>query len=597
MRYSILGALLFFVGWAFAGNVTEQQARRVAVAFFQSAPQTRVSESDLRLVRDSESTLTRSGGAAPAYYVFDNAAGGGFVIVSGDDVASPVLGYSFTEEFPEGNLPSNVQGWLDGLREEINAARRDGVEAEEAVTRAWQETRSGDVVVDMQTARWDQGDPYNLLCPMVSGQRTYTGCTATALAIIMRYHQWPERGVGTLPAYNTETFGISIPALELGHTYDWANMPLDYSSSSTTTQEEAVATLMRDCSVLLQSDYGTNATGGTGAYVDEVLKTVEYMGYDKAMRCEMRDSYTSGEWYELMQTELDNRRPVLYTGSNDEGGHAFVLDGYTTDNYYSVNWGWSGYYNGYFLLSALDPEGQGTGGSGSYNIGQVAVIGMQKDQGGEYVENIRFSPSNEIDGVVYNGFTIQGTVSQNTPFTFAAGLFTNMGAQSFTGEILFAVADKEGRIVEELETITLDDLDVYYGVYIREATLTVTVPIEKGYRLRAYFRSEKTPEWTLIRGNDEEGCVWEYILLDEYTIEQSTSFTYNKNDRKIYLTVSNGISVSLTDASGKDYDRVCRREGTSVTINAILLPAGTYTLTLQRGNEQKDLRFTIGAAQ
>ena len=134
MRYSILGALLFFVGWACAGNVTEQQARRVAVAFFQSAPQTRVSESDLRLVRDSESTLTRSGGAAPAYYVFDNAAGGGFVIVSGDDVASPVLGYSFTEEFPEGNLPSNVQGWLDGLREEINAARRDGVEAEEAVT-------------------------------------------------------------------------------------------------------------------------------------------------------------------------------------------------------------------------------------------------------------------------------------------------------------------------------------------------------------------------------------------------------------------------------------------------------------------------------
>ena len=128
--------LLFFVGWAFAGNVTEQQARRVAVAFFQSAPQTRVSESDLRLVRDSESSLTRSSGAAPAYYVFDNVSGGGFVIVAGDDVASPVLGYSFTEEFPEGTLPPNVQDWLDGLREEINAARRGGWEAEAAVTRA-----------------------------------------------------------------------------------------------------------------------------------------------------------------------------------------------------------------------------------------------------------------------------------------------------------------------------------------------------------------------------------------------------------------------------------------------------------------------------
>ena len=590
--------LLFFVGWAFAGNVTEQQARRVAVAFFQSAPQTRVSESDLRLVRDSEGTLTRSGSADPAYYVFDNASGGGFVIVSGDDVASPVLGYSFTEEFPQGTLSPNVQDWLDGLREEINAARRDGVLPEEAVTRAWQDTRSGDVVVDLETARWDQGDPYNQLCPIYSGQRTYTGCTATALAIIMRYHQWPEKGVGTLPAYITESFYIRIPALPLGHAYDWDNMPLDYGPRSTAEQEEAVATLMRDCGYMLESDYGTNASGGTGAYVDAVLRVAEYMGYDKAIRCEMRDSYTSGEWYDMMQAELDSRRPVLYTGSSEGGGHAFVLDGYTTDNYYSVNWGWSGYCNGYFLLSALDPEGQGAGGgSGSYNSGQVAVVGMQKDQGGEYVENIRFSP-NEIDGVMYNGFIIQGTVSQNTPFTFGAGLFTNMSAQSFTGEILFAVADKTGQIVEELAVTPLEEVEPFYGVYIElGASLTVTVPIEKGYRLCAYFRSEKTPEWTLIRGNDEEGCVWEYILLDEYTIEQSTSFTYNKNDRKIYLTVSNGINVSLADANGKDYDRVIRREGTSVTVNAILLPAGTYTLTLQRGSEQKDLRFTIGKAQ
>ena len=353
--------LLFFVGWAFAGNVTEQQARRVAVAFFQSAPLTRVSESDLRLVRDSESSLTRSSGAAPAYYVFDNVAGGGFVIVAGDDVASPVLGYSFTEEFPEGTLPPNVQDWLDGLREEINAARRGGWEAEAAVTRAWQNTRSGDVVVDLETARWDQGAPYNQLCPTSRNMRTLTGCTATALAIIMRYHQWPEKGMGTLPAYNTTTNGITIPALQLGHAYDWGNMPLDYGRNYTQDQAQAVATLMRDCGYLLMSDYGTDATS---AYVDKVLLLAEYMGYDKGITCEIRDTYSSAEWYEIMQNELDNRRPVLYSGANDEGGHAFVLDGYTTDNYYSVNWGWSGYCNGYFLLSALDPEGQGAGGSG-----------------------------------------------------------------------------------------------------------------------------------------------------------------------------------------------------------------------------------------
>ena len=588
--------LLFFVGWAFAGNVTEQQARRVAVAFFQSAPQTRVSESDLRLIRDSESSLTRSSGAAPAYYVFDNVAGGGFVIVAGDDVASPVLGYSFTEEFPEGTLPPNVQGWLDGLREEINAARRDGVLPEEAVTRAWQDTKSGDVVVELETARWDQGDPYNQLCPLSRNKRTYTGCTATALAIIMRYHQWPERGTGTLPAYVTTTNSLTIPAQKLGHTYDWGNMPLDYSRSYTQAQAQAVATLMRDCGYMLESDYGTDADGGTAAYVDAVLRVAEYMDYDKAILCVMRDSYNSSEWYELMQAELDSRRPVLYTGSSEDAGHAFVLDGYTTNNYYSVNWGWSGLYNGYFLLSALDPEGQGAGGgSGSYNNGQVAVIGIQKDKGGEYVEDIRFYPY-EAEGVLYNGISTLSTITTNQTFYFTAGMFINMGQKAFNGEILFAVTDKNGQFVEELGTLTLE-LDPGYMTGWSKIQATITVPIQKGYRLRAYYRSEKTPEWTLVRGNDEEGCVWEYILLDEYTIEQSTSFTYNKNDRKIYLTVSNGINVSLTDASGKAYNQAIRREGTSATINAILLPAGTYTLTLQRGSEQKDLRFTIGKAQ
>ncbi len=588
--------LLFFVGWAFAGNVTEQQARRVAVAFFQSAPQTRVSESDLRLVRDSESSLTRSSGAAPAYYVFDNVSGGGFVIVAGDDVASPVLGYSFTEGFPEGTLPPNVQDWLDGLREEINAARRGGWEAEAAVTRAWQNTRSGDVVVDLETARWDQGAPYNQLCPLYRTAQTYTGCTATALAIIMRYHQWPERGVGTLPAYVTTTNHLTIPALQLGHAYDWGNMPLDYGRSYTQAQAQAVATLMRDCGYMLESDYGTDDNGGTGAYVDAVLRVAEYMDYDKSIRCVMRDSYTSSEWYELMQDELDSSRPILYTGSSEEAGHAFVLDGYTTDNYYSVNWGWSGYYNGYFLLSALDPEGQGAGGgSGSYNNGQVAVIGIQKDKGGEYVEDIRFYPY-EAEGVLYNGISTLSTISTNLPFYFSAGMFINMGQQAFNGEVLFAMTDKNGQFVEELGTLTLE-LDPSYMTGWSKIQATITAPIQKGYRLRAYYRSENTPEWTLVRGNDEEGCVWEYILLDEYTIEQSTSFTYNKNDRKIYLTVSNGISVSLTDASGKAYNQTIRREGTSVTVNAILLPVGTYTLTLQRGNEQKDLRFTIGKAQ
>lgn len=107
------------------------------------------------------------------------------------------------------------------------------------------------------------------------------------------------------------------------------------------------------------------------------LKT--YMGYDKKARIISRNGYSTFEWNALMKGELDNSRPIIYAGFSVRSGHAFVLDGYTDQDYYRVNWGWGGYCDGYFLLTALDPEGQGAGGSeGGYNTSQTAVIGIQK---------------------------------------------------------------------------------------------------------------------------------------------------------------------------------------------------------------------------
>lgn len=141
----------------------------------------------------SEDLVTRSSVQSPAYYVFDNTGGPGFVIVAGDDVAMPVLGYSFEHEFSKDNLPANLKAWLEYMRDEVNEARRSGAKAESAVTRAWSQVEVGTPVVELETAKWNQMEPYNLLCPIVGGESTYTGCTATAVAIVMRYHQWPEK--------------------------------------------------------------------------------------------------------------------------------------------------------------------------------------------------------------------------------------------------------------------------------------------------------------------------------------------------------------------------------------------------------------------
>ena len=159
---------LFFSGIVLAGNVTEDQARQIAVSFWQSAPVTRGGIPSLQMVFHSEDLVTRSSVQSPAYYVFDNTGGPGFVIVAGDDVAMPVLGYSFEHEFSKDNLPANLKAWLEYMRDEVNEARRSGAKAESVVTRAWSQVEVGTPVVELETAKWNQTDPYNMLCPKVN---------------------------------------------------------------------------------------------------------------------------------------------------------------------------------------------------------------------------------------------------------------------------------------------------------------------------------------------------------------------------------------------------------------------------------------------
>ena len=587
---------LFFSGIVLAGNVTEDQARQIAVSFWQSAPVTRGGIPSLQMVFHSEDLVTRSSVQSPAYYVFDNTGGPGFVIVAGDDVAMPVLGYSFEHEFSKDNLPANLKAWLEYMRDEVNEARRSGAKAESAVTRAWSQVEVGTPVVELETAKWNQMEPYNLLCPIVGGESTYTGCTATAVAIVMRYHQWPEKGVGTLPGYKISR-GEVLPELPLGHTYDWKNMPLEYPYLGYSQVEaNAVAVLMRDCGWMIFSDYGPIGSVGTMASSYDIpsgLKT--YMGYDKKARIISRNGYSTFEWNALMKGELDNSRPIIYAGFSVRSGHAFVLDGYTDQDYYRVNWGWGGYCDGYFLLTALDPEGQGAGGSeGGYNTSQTAVIGIQKDDGGTNLEELRYSERfNEQD---LCGLIVDESVVSGRPFDLYSGCMKNSGSGTFTGELMFAVADKEGNIIEELYTMSVSDWleSQYFCPSIGNVTInTLVLP---GYRIRGYYRSANTPEWTLIKGNDEDGCVWDLLIADEYSIEETTQLTYNKKSRLLRLLVKDGVSVSLRSSGGSDCSDKCQIQGNEITVDTSLLRDGTYSLTLQKGDDRKTLNFSVANA-
>lgn len=594
----------------FAEKVPVEQAQTVAANFFRANHPKRISTSGLRMVWDGETTSTRAQGAVPAYYVFNSDDGQGFVIVAGDDVAMPILGYSFKNRFEQDNMPGNLKYWMDFLHKQIDEARRKGETRSAAVKSSWASTRSGEVEVQLNTAQWDQMAPYYDLCPTLDGKATYTGCTATALAIIMRYHCWPESGTGTLPSYVTEKYSINVPYCTLGHTYDWDNMPLQYGRTYSAEEATAVATLMRDCAVMLKSDFCPVGSDGTSASVWDVVSGVTtYMDYDKDAACLARYYYPDREWYQMLKEELKANRPVFYTGNqSDVMGHAFVLDGYTADDYFSVNWGWSGYCNGYYLLSAMEPAEPGAGGgNGVYNDNQWAVFGLKKNEGGREPETIRFSEYvNENTGKVYHGFSTSETdFEKDKPFDLSLGFIHNQGKQTYNGIVQVALANQAGELKPGSTLISQGmalqfekHLMSWYGFYVDAKDVVIPVDIELGDRIRAFYQSSYTGEWIPISGNEDSGCVWEIVVgLAERSIEESTALSFSKKDNLLRLSVKSGVLVQLFAPDGSDLSGSLQGDGRNYFFDTTPLAAGTYLLRLSKGDELKELKISLGSSQ
>lgn len=320
-RVLIVVALLLATFGLSAENVSVDVARKRAMDFFKSNAST-LSVSRLDMVYDGSGNMARTSSQAPALYVFDNPDGKGFVIVSGDDIAYPILGYSFEFDFPQENIPPHVAWWLRGLEERIDYGRKTGWEP--AITPKQAADNIGSVVKKLETALWDQGYPYNKLIPKYNGQSCYVGCTATATAIVMGYYQYPTKGSGTLPSFTTRKYSINVPSVTLGHTYAWNKMLDSYNGSYTTENADAIARLMMDVACGLQSDFTPTGTGAFSQDIPALLQN--HFGYDKGAVQQNRLYYSNDSWTSMIKDELDKNRPVLYTGFNVDSGHAFVLD-------------------------------------------------------------------------------------------------------------------------------------------------------------------------------------------------------------------------------------------------------------------------------
>ena len=275
------------------------------------------------------------------------------VLKSNDSRLPQVVAY-FDREVDVQNMPKEVRDFLTSYDEALRRMDK-GVAPEEVLMMDGTGTNEivGPILGDIE---FDQDAPYNNKCPYINNGRALTGCVATAMAQIMTFYRYPAVGTGTTTytgSRGESTYNFA------DHPFDWNNILHQYDGVYTNTQGDAVAELMLACGASVKMNYNTD---GSGAYSDKVMPALkEYFGYDPAIAYSQPDPSQETQytiWTTRLRRELDANRPVYYAGGTQTDGHAFVLDGYKEENgvtYFHVNWGWSGEYNGFFLLTGLRP--------------------------------------------------------------------------------------------------------------------------------------------------------------------------------------------------------------------------------------------------
>lgn len=572
---------------ALAENVSRERAAEVAASFFQGERQ-RFNAKGLT------QRLSPAGEDSPAYAAF-NRDGGGFVVVALNDAVPPILAYSPDGRFPDKEeMPEPMALWFSQLEAQINSLDSKAVQSAEVGER-WRNpapSMAKSAGKLYETASWNQNEPFNNHCPMDGDERCITGCVAIAGAIICRYFQWPDAGVGTVPAKPAYCYGPDYPAHDLGHSYDWANMPLDYGWDYTEAQANAVAPLVYDLGTMAQMSYGTGASSANTGVLISGMK--QYMKYDKGAYLASRSDFTDSAWNELLIDVLDDYGPTLYSAADpNAGGHTFVIDGYDAEGRVHCNWGWS-WANCYCEINNFVPDGPPYNFSTSHQV----AVGLIPDYEGT---------STGRDWLVFlkNGSSAglsadTDTFEKNVAFTGSTGLF-GPKINAFNGRVYLALYDKEGNWKQDISTAynVSINLNSYKGT---TKSCRITCDIAPGDRIRLRYVGQYN-EGVITSG---AGCVTEIIVMEDtgggddpdpgagYSAAQtaaSTTLAYDKASATLTLTFTNPANWTVKNSGGTTVASGTAATGGPVAIDLSGYAAGTYTILA--GSTEDPFTFTI----
>lgn len=589
MKKILIIPLLLVVFTLSAAPIGERRAREIATEFFKKQASRATSPllnlvwagDDIATIHKTRSSVNKETGLL---YIYNRTDAKGFVVVAGDsDVDRPIVAFSYDNSFDVENMADGARYMLESWCRQISAARRGVLPpSRNAVA-----SEPGAIEVQHSTAQWNQGTPFNNEAPIYDGYSCATGCVATAMSIICYYNKWPERGRGTTPEYAyKDVYEVDrvVPSNELGRRYDYSVMRSDNYMNGYTTQEgAAVAALMKDMGTSVRMNYHYTGSGAFSFDVPIALST--YFGYSKNAQLLNRDKYSYDEWESMLKTNIATFGPTYISGDDGSSGHAFITDGYTTGGYFSINFGWGGVSNGFYLLPNI-----------TYIYGLDALFYLEPDRNGmsgsgSYLELIPL-----VDATTeYRGFySLSTEYRAGEMFMLSIAGLQNVGTETFRGDIRVVWCDESGNEKqsmyhmsgEELASTTEKPGIFWYYLGLPAIEIPFVPTIEYGDRLRIQYKDNKDTEWRWARSSWGDAVNIEHIMKARPDdIAARLQISYNKTNKTLMLTPALAVHYELIDPQSNVVASGGVIANTIATIDLSKCQHGVYKLCVRCGGD------------
>lgn len=496
---------------ASANPITKGQALNIASKYI----------SNPMLSNNTPKTRSLKASEQPAYYIFTSSNDDKFVIVSGESKLNEVVAYGDKMSKDESKQSPYFKQFLKDYERVVKAVRSNTIQASTTPSQLKRK------VEPLLTCKWSQYAPFNKYTPVIQGDRTPTGCVATATAQVMYHHKWPKNR----PADYIASTGDEA---RMSSTYWWDDMKDTSNKMFSSRSQQAVGVLMYDIGKFVRMRYYHK---GSDSNLQNACNALRH-NFDYTVRYLVKDVLPANEFLKEVMQELSDGYPVLVVG----GPHAFVYDGYDEQGFIHTNWGWGGQEDGYFDINTVYLNVSGFALSGTF-WDDISVVFAHPNNG-------IATPFKDIERALYARLTTTFTINKTQGArneSFSAEI-KKVGAYSsakeglgvFTGKVALALYNDQNKRIKIFNSNS-DNITwatIFNAFYFDVHNINFAEMPNGNYRLVPVYSEMLDP---VTKENGE----WKPInYANEIQVElTSTEVRMNENNPKDDVTIEKAPSV------------------------------------------------------